>query len=121
MARPSNGSKQSSTAGSAGAAVPRIAARGRLTLSRDALPEDGPLVLTLELSDEARGSGERTVRVVSEDGRRIDTLASPLAEAGSGVRLEIDPAFLTLGRYMIEVDTAEKHPLRIRRYVLELK
>ena len=35
--------------------------------------------------------------------------------------MEIDPGFLTAGRYMIEIDTVGKHPLRIRRYVLELR
>ncbi len=99
----------------------RIAAGGRLTLDRAALPNDGPLTLAIELTDEARGSGKRAVRVISTDGRRIDTMASPLPGAGSGVRLEIDPGFLTTGRYMIEIDTVDKHPLQIRRYVLELR
>lgn len=105
------------------AAVPglRIAAGGRLALDRAALPDEGPLRLALDLSDEARGSGGRAVRIVADDGRRIDTKASPLPGAGSGVRLEIDPAFLSSGRYMLEIETADRHPLQIRRYVLELK
>jgi len=98
-----------------------IAADGRLTLDVDALPDEGPLILTLDLSDEARGSGDRPVRVISEDGRRIDTTVSPLPGGGSGVRLEIDPGFLSSGRYLIEVDTEEKHPLQLRRYVLQLR
>ena len=99
----------------------RIAAGGRLTLDEAALPDEGPLTLALELTDEARGSGQQAVRVISTDGRRIDTMASPLPGAGSGVRLEIDPGFLSAGRYMIEIDTEDKHPLQIRRYVLELR
>jgi hypothetical protein len=99
----------------------RIAANGRLALDEAALPEQGPLTLALELTDEARGSGERQVRVISANGRRIDTTASPLSGAGSGVRLELDPAFLSPGRYMIEIDTVDNHPLRIRRYVLEVR
>ena len=105
------------------AAVPklRIAANGRLTLELDQLPDEGPLELGLDLSEEARGSGDRTVRVISVDGRRLDTTASPLPGRESGVRLEIDPAFLSAGRYLIEIDTEEKHPLQLRRYVLELR
>ena len=99
----------------------RITANGRLTLDEAALPEEGPLTLALELADEARGSGERAVRVISADGRRIDMTASPLPGAESGVRLEIDPGFLSAGRYMIEIDTEDPHPLQIRRYVLELR
>ena len=99
----------------------RIAARGRLTLDEAALPDEGPLTLALELADEARGSGEQAVRIISADGRRIDTTASPLPGAGSGVRLEIDRGFLSAGRYMIEIDTEDDHPLQIRRYVLELR
>ena len=99
----------------------RIAAAGRLTLELDQLPTEGPLELGLDLSGEARGSGDRTVRVISVDGRRLDTTASPLPGRESGVRLEIDPAFLSAGRYLIEIDTEEKHALQLRRYVLELK
>ena len=100
---------------------PRIAAGGRLALDSSALPDEGPLILALELTDEARSSGEQAVRVISADGRRMDTTSSPLPGAGSGVRLEIDPGFLSPGRYMIEIDTEDKHPLQIRRYVLELR
>ena len=99
----------------------RIASGGRLSLERDTLPEDRPLGLTLALPDEARGSGDHTVRVVSTDGRRLDVTASALPGDGSGVQLEIDPAFLSRGRYMIEVETEEKRPLPIRRYVLEVR
>ncbi len=99
----------------------RIAARGRLTLDEAALPDEGPLTLVLELPDQARGSGPQAVRIVSVDGRRIDTTASPLPGAGSGVRLEIDRGFLSAGRYMIEIDTEDDHPLQIRRYVLEIR
>jgi hypothetical protein len=106
-----------------GAELPglRIAAHGRLTLDEAALPDEGPLTLALELPDEARGSGPQAVRIVSVDGRRIDTTASPLPGAGSGVRLEIDRGFLSAGLYMIEIDTEDDHPLQIRRYVLELR
>jgi hypothetical protein len=105
----------------AGSGIPRIAAHGRLILDVAELPSAGLLTLDLELPDNARGSGERAVKIMSTDGRRADTTASPLPGAESGVRLELDPGFLTPGRYMIEVATDDKHPLQIRRYVLELR
>ena len=104
-----------------GSGIPRIAAQGRLTLDVAALPSAGLLTLDLELPDNARGSSERAVKIISTDGRRADTTARPLPGAGSGVRLELDPGFLTPGRYMIEIDTDDRHPLQIRRYVLELR
>ena len=98
----------------------RIAPSGRLSLEADSLPTQGALTLGLELSDEARGGEPRRVRIVGVDGRVIDTTASLAAGAGTGVRLEIDPEWLRPGRYMIEVKTAEKIHLPLRRYVLEV-
>ncbi len=99
----------------------RIAEHGRLRLDAETLRDEGRLTLVLDLPDEARGTGLRTVRIVSTDGRRIETTASPLAGAGTGVQLEIDSGFLSRGRYMIEIDTTENTPFQIRRYVLELE
>jgi hypothetical protein len=114
-----------SMAGTRGAApeIPslRIAAGGRLALVLADHPEGEPLSLALDLIDDARGDGERSARIISVDGRRLDAVAAPLPGTGSGVRLEIEPGFLSPGRYMIEVDTVENHPLKIRRYVLEVK
>jgi len=87
----------------------------------DVLPQHGPLVLVLGLDDVARGSDDRPVRIVSADGRRLDTTVSPVSGEGSGVRLEIDPTFLSAGLYMIEVDSADSHALNLRRFVLELR
>ena len=99
----------------------RIISGHHATVDRDALPRDGALQLILELSDEARGTGERSARIVSTDGLRINTVARPLPGAGTGVQLEIDPSILTVGRYMIQIDTVENHPLQFRRYVVEVK
>jgi hypothetical protein len=99
----------------------RIAEHGRLSLDAETLPTEGPLTLVLDLPDEARGDGPRSVRIVSTDGRRIDTTASSLDGSGTGIQLNIESGFLSPGLYMIEIDTAESTPLQIRRYVLELK
>ncbi len=99
----------------------RIAEHGRLRLVHSELPKQGPLHLVLALPDEARGGGPRIARIVSTDGRRIDTTASALAGTGTGVAIEIDPAFLTPGLYMIEIKTAETKPLPLRRYVIEVE
>jgi hypothetical protein len=115
-----------STASPTSAAVPiektalRIASGGRLSVASAELPRAG-LALEIDMPDEARGHGDRAVRVISGDGRRIDTTASPLPGSGTGSRLVIDSDWLARGRYMIEVETEDKHPLQIRRYVLEVQ
>lgn len=112
---------ESANSGQADDAAYRIAAHGRLSLARDAVPATGPLRLVLDLPDAVRGSGERSARIVSAKGQRIDTTARVLAGPASGVSIEIDPRTLTRGLYMIEVDTLEDHPLKLRRFVLELR
>lgn len=102
-------------------AAARIPEHGRLSLDAESLPSEGPLTLVLDLPDEARGDGLRTIRIGSTDGRRVETTARPLEGPGTGVQLNIDAEFLSRGLYMIEIDTVENTPLRIRRYVLELK
>jgi hypothetical protein len=99
----------------------RIAPGGRLVLDERSLPADGPLAVALELSDEARGDGPRSVRIVSTTAGRLDVEAVPLPGAGSGMRLEVERAFLAPGLYMIEVETVDHHPLALRRYVLEIQ
>ena len=99
----------------------RIAESGRISIDAASLRDGEVLALGLALADEARGSEPLSVRVVSIDGRRIETTAAPAAGSGSGLRLELEPEWLRPGRYMIEVTTAEKIPLHLRRYVLEVQ
>ncbi len=100
----------------------RISEFGRLTLEAGDLPVFGPVALVLDLPDEARGDSEsRTVRIVCEDGRALDTTASIEPGAGSGVRIEIDSNWLRRGDYMISVTTSEPTHFPVRRYVLEIR
>lgn len=112
-------------AASAPAAVPeadyRIEANGRLTIEASSLPAEGSLSLALALPDDARNAEPRPARVVAGDGRQIETRALDRAGSGSGVQLDIDASWLAPGRYLIEVKTAERKPLPLRRYVLEVK
>lgn len=99
----------------------RIAAHGRLQIDANSLREGDVLALGLELDDAARGDGRPLeVVVVSVDGRSLRTTARPTAGRGSGVRLELDPDWLTPGRYMIQVSTASATHLPLMRYVLEV-
>jgi len=98
----------------------RIAEGGRISIDAASLRDVEVLALRLALADEARGSEPLSVRVVSLDGRRIETTAAPAAGSGSGLRLELEPEWLRPGRYLIEVTTAERTHFPLRRYVIEV-
>jgi hypothetical protein len=100
----------------------RISENGRLSVSLADLREGDVLALDLEMPDEARGYGPRQVRVVDVERQRLlETTGASVSGAETGLRIEIDPGWLQPGRYLIEVETAEKRPLALRRYVLELQ
>jgi hypothetical protein len=104
------------------ATSPRIPENGRLRASLEDLREGDVLALELEMPDEARGEGPRQVRVVDvERQRMLETTGAPVSGAETGLRIEIDPGWLQPGSYLIQVKTAEKRPLALRRYVLELQ
>lgn len=90
---------------------------GRMSLERALLPKS----IVLDLPDEMRGTGARTVRIVSVTGRVLDTTAAVIPGPGNGLELALDPEFLLVDRYMIQVDTVGGGPLPIRRYVLEVR
>jgi hypothetical protein len=101
----------------------RIDEGGRLSLEATSLPAGGAVTLGLALDEKALGAGEDPLPVVvvsASDGRRLELSATPVAGRRSGVRLDIDAAWLRPGLYMIQVRTAEKTPLPLRRYVLEV-
>ncbi len=93
---------------------------GRLTLSRAEVNAHPAFVLKLGATDESRGEGERKTKVISTDGRVLDTVALPYPGEGTGMRLEIDPAWLEPNSYLIQVATAEPRPLALHRYFLEV-
>jgi hypothetical protein len=107
----------------AGAPAPaqRIPEHGRLAVELGSLREGGVFALGLEMPDAARGNGERPVKVIDVEGRVFETTAAAVEGSDTGLRIEIDPGWLRPGRYMIQVATAEQHPLAIRRYVLEVR
>jgi len=99
----------------------RIPDRGRLSLEAKDLPASGSVAIALDLPDEARGAEARSVQVASTDGRALQTVATIEPGEGSGVRIQLDAAWLAPGRYMIQVETNEKTHFPLRRYVLEVR
>ena len=93
--------------------------QGRLSLSATDLDRDAPAVIHLQYDDEG-ARPTRTARVVSEDGRRLDTRVERVPGREATFRLDLDGAFLRPGRYLIEIDGQGRHALNLRRYVIQV-
>jgi hypothetical protein len=98
----------------------RIASGGRIAIDGAALDPDRPVVVRLELGAVQQDDTPRPVRVASLDGRVFDAQGS-LGGERQEAQVEIDPAFLTPGLYMVQVETTEQTPLQLRRYVIEVR
>jgi hypothetical protein len=101
----------------------RIEEGGRLSLDAHSMPVSGVVRFGLALDREALGAGQDplpAVVVSAHDGRRLELAAIPVAGLQSGVRLDLDAAWLEPGQYMIQLRTAEKVALPLRRYVIEV-
>jgi hypothetical protein len=102
----------------------RIEQGGRLSLDARSLPAAGVVTLGLALDEDALGGGQDplpAVIVSASDGRRLELLANPAPGSEGGVALGVDSAWLQPGSYMIQIRTAEKTALPLRRYVLEVR
>jgi hypothetical protein len=97
---------------------------GRLSLDAVSVRGRGVVTLGLALEKEALGGGKNPLSAVvvsAADGRRLELSATPEAGLESGVRLEVDSSWLEPGLYMIQIRTAEKTALPLRRFVLEVR
>lgn len=95
-----------------------VASGQTLEIEARALPQDAPLVLTLQLPAEAHRGEPLPVRVLAPDGRQLETTGSIVPDAGGGARLELEPGWLRPGRYLVEVKTADRSHLPLRRYAI---
>ena len=103
-------------------------ARGRSIASGDTLLIEAaslragePLVVHLRLPQPPDGNEPHAVRVLAPDGRLLETRAPILGGDRLGVALELDPAWLAPGRYIVELKTTEKTHFPLRRYVVEVR
>jgi hypothetical protein len=98
-----------------------IASGETLLLEAASLRAGESLVVHLLLPEPPDGDDPHAVRVLAPDGRQLETRAPVLGGDRRGVALELDPAWLAPGRYIVEVKTTEKIHFPLRRYVIEVR
>jgi hypothetical protein len=110
----------SSTDGSAEQPRFEISERGRLSISASAFGDATKIGLDLELDDGDYEESSRVTRIVSVDGRRLDTRAERIEARPTRFLVQVPAEFLAPGLYMIEVETLERHAIKLRRYTLDV-
>jgi hypothetical protein len=90
-----------------------------LGIERRDLPDGTPLLLDLQVPAEVIPE-EPALRVIATDGRVLETVGQSGDREGS-VRLPLDPAWLSPGRYVIELRTLEREHFPLRRFAIEVR
>lgn len=98
-----------------------VASGETLLIEAASLDVGEPLVVYLLLPEPPDGADPHAVRVLAPDGRQLETRAPVLGGDRRGVALELDPAWLRPGRYLVELETTEKTHFPLRRYVVEVR
>jgi hypothetical protein len=98
----------------------RIETGGTLVLEAAKLEPGRPVVVHLVQGEVSRSDEPNPVRIASVDGREL-LLEGHLGDDRKDARLEIDPAFLTPGTYLVEMKTSEYSHFPLRRYVVEVR
>jgi hypothetical protein len=97
-----------------------IASGETIEVQAASLTPGRPVALRLFLAEPSKSAGPLAARVLAPDGRIFESHAAPGADRRD-VRVEVDPAFLRPGRYIVEVRTTEQTHFPVRRYALEVK
>jgi hypothetical protein len=92
-----------------------------LEVAAASLGTEEPVILRLSLPKPSRDSAPLPARVYAPDGRMVETLAAVVGADRRTATLELTPAWLTPGRYVVEVRTTEHTHFPLRRYVLEIR
>jgi hypothetical protein len=92
------------------------------SISARDLPTDRPLVLKLLLPAALPSAAALPARIISMDGSGELKLPDAVVTTDRDrVRVQIESGWLSLGRYQIEIETAERSELALRRYPLEIR
>jgi len=97
-----------------------IVAGETIEIDSKSLEPGRPVVVRLDLGVPSRTDEPRPVRLLGPSGF-VREGQGALGEGRGSARYEIDAAWLTPGRYVIEVKTTEQSHFPIRRYALEVR
>ena len=97
-----------------------LAPTGTLELAR-ANFRDAPVRIWLGLAEPSADAEPRLVRMFSYADQRGTELQGKLDATRKAAAIEIDPAWLTPGTYLVEITTTERGPFPIRRYKLVVR
>jgi hypothetical protein len=97
-----------------------IASGGTIEIDSRSLEPGRPVVVRLDLGVPSTTDEPRPVRLIGPGGF-VRHGEGALGEGRGSARYEIDPAWLTPGRYVIEVKTTELSHFPLRRYAVEVK
>jgi len=98
-----------------------IAGETTSVVARD-LPTGRPLALNLLLPADLPSAAGLPARILAMDGSRELELSDALAaNERDQVRVQLESAWLTPGRYRIEIETPEPSHRALRRYLLEVR
>jgi hypothetical protein len=94
---------------------------GTLELARADFHGDAPVRIWLGLPEASADTQPRPVRMFSYTEQRGTQLQGKLDTTRKAAEIEIDPAWLTAGTYLVEITTTERGPFPIRRYKLVVR
>ena len=94
---------------------------GTLELARADFHGDAPVRIWLGLAEPSADAQPRLVRMFSYADQRGTELQAKLDATRKAAAIEIDPAWLTPGTYLVEITTTERGPFPIRRYKLVVR
>ena len=102
-------------------ASPSVAPSQTLELERASFPASGPVRVNLELPEISADAEPRPVRMVSQPDHRILELPGALDSGRTAATIEVDPAYLQPGTYLVEMQTTERSHFPFRRYVIVVR
>jgi hypothetical protein len=98
-----------------------IVSGGTLELVAVELAGSEPVLLDLLLPAPPESVTDLPVRVLAPDGRVLELQGLIAAEDRGRARVVLDPAWLSPGRYIVEIQTMERTHFPLRRYALEVR
>ena len=100
---------------------PSSASREVIVVDLASVPDGAPVAFDLGVPAPPEDVPSLDVRLLSVDRRVFETAGAIGGDARDVARVEVEPGWLTPGRYLVEVKTKERTHFPLRRFVLEVR